>query len=723
MKHRKFKDTPRGRALITAKTAADPALMTFSSEVEIQAEAAVDGKATKQPTFKINAYNGGVMRLAGWFNPVIIDLAGMKAMSQTIPIFLDHESDRIIGQTSNVKIDAKGVNLEGAITGAADDPDVKKVVGHSKGGFKWQASIGANPTRKEFLEPGKTATVNGQNVTGPLMIARESLLVETSFVAIGADITTSADIAASHTSAKDTDMNFEAWLKAKGVDISKQDDATKAVLKAAFDAEVARVAAAPAPATAAAPAAPAPVQAAAPTAPTDLDAILATARAENIRRTTIADMTAKVAREHPHLSDELKTASDAALASSTTVEQYQLTMIRLSQTAPHLMIQSGSKVPQGEVLEAAICQATGLYGVEKAFPAATLEAASRQFRHGISLCELLQIAARGAGYHGPARANQELLRAAFSPVSMRAGGFSTVSLPDILSNVANKFVAQSFDAVEQAWRAITKIRPVRDFKTTTSVTLTGDFEFREVPPGGEIQHAVPGDESYTNQAKTYARALAVTRQDLINDDLGALQATPSRLGRGAALKLNLVFWTAFMDHSTFFTAARGNYDEDTDTALAITGLTLAETLFLNQTDPDGKPLGLQPAILLVPNALKATAFQLMNSTELRTSEALTSGGGKFGVANPYAGMYKPVVSAYLSNSSITGNSATAWYLLANPMDLPVIETVFLNGQERPTIESADADFETLGIRMRGYYDFGVAKQEYRAGVLMAGVNV
>lgn len=708
------------RPVIAANKPAEPVVMRLTGSVEMFAATNGDG-TPKQPTFKINAYNGGVMRLGGWFNPVIIDLAGMQAMSQSIPIFLDHETDRIIGQTTNVKIDAKGVNLEGAITGGMDDPDVKKVVGHSKGGFKWQASIGANPTRKEFLEPGKTATVNGQNVTGPLIIARESLLVETSFVAIGADITTSADIAASHSGAKDIDMNFEAWLKAKGIDITKADEAMKAVFRAAFDAEVAKVtaqAATPAVAAAATPA----VAAAAPqpTQTTDLDAILAASRAENVRRTTIADMTAKVAKERPDLADDLTLESNKALAGNTTVEQYQLTMIRLTQKAPTMIAQgSGSQVDAGEVLEAAIAISLGLKEPEKSYEPRVLQAAARTYRHGIGLCEVLQVAARAAGYHGPARANQELLRAAFAPVSMRAGAFSTVSLPDILSNVANKFVAQSFDAVEQAWRTISRVRPVKDFKQTKSITLTGDFDFREVPPGGEIQHAVPGDESYTNQAKTYARALAVTRQDLINDDLGALSAAPTRLGRGAALKLNLVFWTEFMDHSTFFTAARGNYDEDTDTALAIAGLTLAETLFLNQTDPDGKPLGIQPKILLVPNALSAVAKQLYNSMEIRDTTAST----KFGTANPYAQAYKPVVSAYLSNSSITGYSSTGWYLLADPSDLPVIETVFLNGVERPVIETADADFDTLGIRMRGYYDFGVAKQEYRAGVFMAGVNV
>jgi hypothetical protein len=50
----------------------------------------------------------------------------------------------------------------------------------------------------------------------------------------------------------------------------------------------------------------------------------------------------------------------------------------------------------------------------------------------------------------------------------------------------------------------------------------------------------------------------------------------------------------------------------------------------------------------------------------------------------------------------------------------VIEVAFINGQEAPTIETADADFNVLGVQMRGYHDFGVALQDPRGGVRMKG---
>jgi hypothetical protein len=40
--------------------------------------------------------------------------------------------------------------------------------------------------------------------------------------------------------------------------------------------------------------------------------------------------------------------------------------------------------------------------------------------------------------------------------------------------------------------------------------------------------------------------------------------------------------------------------------------------------------------------------------------------------------------------------------------------------DTPTIETAEADFNILGIALRGYFDAGVSLQEYRGGVRMAG---
>ncbi len=120
-------------------------------------------------------------------------------------------------------------------------------------------------------------------------------------------------------------------------------------------------------------------------------------------------------------------------------------------------------------------------------------------------------------------------------------------------------------------------------------------------------------------------------------------------------------------------------------------------------------LGVMPLILLVPPSLSALGSQLYKSMELRDNTA----GNNVPDLEPAPEQVQGRGQSYLSNSQYTGNSSKAWYLLADPTDLPVIEVAFLNGQESPTIETAEADFNVLGVQMRGYHDFGVALQDPR----------
>jgi hypothetical protein len=131
------------------------------------------------------------------------------------------------------------------------------------------------------------------------------------------------------------------------------------------------------------------------------------------------------------------------------------------------------------------------------------------------------------------------------------------------------------------------------------------------------------------------------------------------------------------------------------------------------TDPDGNPLGVTPQILMVPKALGITANKIQTgNTLLASSLGSTSSKVLEPQANVLAGKFQIVESAYLSSTS-------TWWLCADPADLPTMEVAFLNGQRQPTVEQAEADFDVLGIQVRGYFDFGVSKGESRAAYRMA----
>jgi hypothetical protein len=363
--------------------------------------------------------------------------------------------------------------------------------------------------------------------------------------------------------------------------------------------------------------------------------------------------------------------------------------------AAHIVDASAANDPR--VIEAALCLNGGLGNVEKVFDAKTLEAADRR-RGSTSLQEVLVEAARANGYHGPARVSSGNIR------EVLASGFATHAISNVLAATYGKFLLQGYTAVEAAWDQIASIRSVSDYKTVTGVRLNGGFEFEDLGPSGELKSADASDETRTIKAKLTGRMSSITMVDIVNDDLGALTQVPSRLGRGAAIKLNKDFWTEFQaSNSSFYraeTAAAGN-------ALSISSLRTATSSYRKLTDPDGNPLGITPQILMVPPELEITADELMGSTVLITGENATRGN-----VNVFAGRFRVVSSAYLT-------SGTTWWLMANPAELPAMEVAFLNGQRLPTVQQAEADFNQLGIQVRGHFSYGVAKAEARGAYRMA----
>jgi len=434
---------------------------------------------------------------------------------------------------------------------------------------------------------------------------------------------------------------------------------------------------------------------------------------EQERRAKVRELTADYSSIQASAIDEGWTPEQTELAVLREKDRVrQLEDLRASRPAMVRTARAGGDRADSKILEAAVALSLGANDTALAKKAGeqVVEAA-----YPLRCLGLQELVARTAALEG-----RELPRFRADATGWLKAAFSTTNVPNVLSNVANKQLLDAFDSVESAWRDIAKIGSLKDFKATTRVRLGADATFEKVGPGGEIKHGSLDDQTFPIQADTFGRMFSITRQDIINDDLSALADVPKQLGVGAGENLNEEIWTLWLDTvaaGAFWTAARGNFDDGADSALDVDGLTAAEILFSALEKPNGKPLGLAPSILLVPSDLRAAAWQLCNSLELRNTTAST----EYVTRNPHAGNYKPVTSSYLRNSSFHASaSTTAWWLLANPNRLASIEVAFLNGQQTPTVEQAEADFNTLGIQFRGYFDFGVALLDHRASLLMAG---
>ncbi|HUS39264.1 MAG TPA: hypothetical protein VMX74_07435, partial [Pirellulales bacterium] len=641
---------------------------------------------------------------------------------------LNHDSGRIVGHADEVTVTARALKLSGVISGAS--PEAEQVKASAGLGFPWKASVGARPDKMEFVGEDVTTKANGKTFKGPIYVARKSTLGEVSFVPMAADSKTAVTVAASAAiSEKENDMDYETRVKALfGGKVPELQEVDLTALKATFDREVAEK-------EKTAPSEPGKkIEAKADPPQFDLRGVVlahekhvatieahVATYAEKIEAAPLAKIRADGSAEASEL--KLKALNEEWPVPRLAVElahaQRHVEVALVRAERPKIpAIHSSNHDIGNEVIEAALCGSAGLRELEETYKPEVLEAADTyRRREGGSIQGLILAAACDNGYTGSARGIHrgnfdEVMRAAM----IQASSPSTHTLTTMLSTVGNKFLLEGFSSVEQVYREISDIRPVNDFKAITSYRMLDDMVFEEIGPSGEIKHGTADQESFTNQAKTYAKMFALTRTDIINDDLGAFSTIRTRIGRGSGIKLNQIFWASFLDDATLFNAtalASGGHLNLLTAVLGETGIAAANVLLKSKTDGHDNPIDIGGAHLLLTGAtLSPTAKKWYVSQEIRDTTAST----KTLTTNIYYNTFRPVESRYVT-------STTSWYLLpVSGGDMAPMEICFLDGVQSPTIESADADFNTLGIQFRGYFDFGVAKKEWRASVKSTGAG-
>lgn len=186
----------------------------------------------------------------------IVDLTNIKSNAKT-PALVNHDRDQVAGfgacMTSSNQLLMKGTLLN---TGSG-----KYVADLADNQFEWQMSAHINAGGVDELAPNKTTVVNGQTITGPILILRDCRVVEVSFTPTGVDFETSAVVLSATGSAttdnpitpnKDNAMTLEEalaeieTLKAKDAekdqkiaDLTAENDKLKASeTKAQVDAQL-----------------------------------------------------------------------------------------------------------------------------------------------------------------------------------------------------------------------------------------------------------------------------------------------------------------------------------------------------------------------------------------------------------------------------------------------------------------------------------------------------
>lgn len=275
--------------------------------------------------------------------------------------------------------------------------------------------------------------------------------------------------------------------------------------------------------------------------------------------------------------------------------------------------------------------------------------------------------------------------------------FSNADVPNVLSDVAHKFMLAGFGAVSDDWRKISRAVPVKDFKAVKGVRLVMGGLLKSLAKGGELQHVDLSDEARSVQAATKGSIVGITREDLINDDLGALAEILERFGQMAGRTINKDVFGAI-------SKTAGDFGASTTGALSIDALSAAYALALAIKDSNGDPLG------AIPNRILCSPSNFLTAKNIYQSEHIVNGSGKSPRDNVMCNILEPITSPFLSGTD---------YWLFNDA-FPLVDVAFLNGVQTPVVETAEANFSQLGISMRCYYDYGAFAGDAKAAVYSTG---
>ena len=637
---------------------------------------------TKLRKFKMTAYTGVPMSLYGYYHPVVVDLSTLKASKQ-VRIFHDHRTDRLLGHAENVEITDKCVTAEGVLTNERS-LYVREVTDTSRNGTTWQASVGVRLTKApEFICEGQKTAVNGRSIKGPAYIARAGELYEISFVVFGADSATSAAVAASR---KESNMDFDKWLTARGLNPDELGEGNRAAQQLIYDAEI------KAKKTETPEVTPAPKIKAKET-PVEADSIA------EVRSLKAAELSRQAAIEDACKNHTAIAAK--AIGEGWSVEKAQLEVVRASRPVAPAVIQSADARTNEKVIECAMRLGSEEKQdvVEEAYDEKTLDLAAKHRKMGLKGLVDLCCRMEGRTVPGLNDSTEDWVRAAFS----------TAAVPNVLSNTANKMMHDAFKTVPITATRFARKLTVNDFKTNTGVNMNYSGVMEKVGGAGELKHGDLSDDTFTVYAETYGEMIGISRKAWINDDLGAFTAIPVRLGRKAARTLEYTFWTLVKANTgSFFSSDNSNVA--TAAPIDATGYGKATQILGEMKDANGVPILATPKYIAVPPALQSSALGMYKSQNL----AVTGAGSTRkleGGTNIYQGLYEPFMIRDLAGTD------GYWYLFADPSDIAAFGIAYLRGNETPVVEDAPLQSDMLGRAWRGYFDFGVCQIDEQGAVM------
>ena len=277
---------------------------------------------------------------------------------------------------------------------------------------------------------------------------------------------------------------------------------------------------------------------------------------------------------------------------------------------------------------------------------------------------------------------------------------TTSDYPILLQETGDRTLRAAYGLAPGTVRRASRQSTARDFRAKHKIQAEDIAELLPVNEHGEFKSSQFTEAKETYSLTTAGRIVGLSRQAMVNDDLGAFTDIISKFGIRAGeyenqTLVNLILANADLsDGKAVFHADHGNLAAP-GTALSVASLSAARLAMRRQTSLSGLPVSATPKFLFVPPELETDAETLLASIQPTTT----------GDVNPFGGKLELLVEARFED-------AAAWYLAADPAMIEGIEYSYLAGEEGPQTDSR-VGFEIDGFEFKVRLDFGAAFLDHR----------
>lgn len=307
---------------------------------------------------------------------------------------------------------------------------------------------------------------------------------------------------------------------------------------------------------------------------------------------------------------------------------------------------------------------------------------------------------------------------------------TTSDFPLLTGDVLDRMMLGKFRAWPSPWRRFVKVtNNLRDFRSVNRIKVDGlEGLWDAVPEMDEVKYGALSEAEYTYKPKKYAKAAKISFEALMNDDLGAFEEIPDRLGVGGARTIAQFVTSLYVDangpHASLYTVGNGNIVTG-NPVLSITALATAYGQLQNMKDSDGQPIMIESVILVVPPALEITARNIVNATQVFMVNTGGASGQELAVNNWFGSRFEVVVDPYIPIVASVANGNTSWYLFADPnIGRPALEVGFVRGFEEPQLYQKLANTTRVGGGIdQAAGDFATMSQEYKGVVAFGGARL